>query len=117
MIYHITTHVDWEAARSSGIYQADTFAEEGFIHCSSRQQVEQVANRFYRGRQGLVLLAIEPDKVDAPLKWENLEGGQEKFPHIYGPLKLSAVAQVVDIKPGPGGTFDLAEVLANHDIN
>jgi uncharacterized protein (DUF952 family) len=113
MIYHITTHTDWGATHLSGTYQADTFPEEGFIHCSSRQQVEPVANRFYHGRQDLVLLTIDPDKINAPLKWENLEGGGEKFPHIYGPLNLSAVAKVVDIQPGPDGTFHLAEVLAS----
>jgi uncharacterized protein (DUF952 family) len=112
MIYHITTQADWEGARSSGIYLADSFVEEGFIHCSSRQQVEPVANRFYHGRQDLVLMTIDPEKIDAPLKWENLEGGQEKFPHIYGALNLSAVIRVVEIQPGPDGTFDLGEALA-----
>jgi uncharacterized protein (DUF952 family) len=112
LIYHITTRSDWEKARTAGSYQADTLAQEGFIHCSTCQQVIPVANRFYHGKQSLVLLAIDTEKLDAPLKWENLEGGQENFPHIYGPVKLSAVVKAVNFEPNPNGYFNLPSDLA-----
>jgi uncharacterized protein (DUF952 family) len=107
IIFHITTRSDWEKARTAGSYQADTFAQEGFIHCSTHQQVLPVANRFYHGKQRLVLLAIDTEKLDALLIWENLEGGQENFPHIYGPVNLSAVLQAVNFEPDPNGSFNL----------
>jgi len=105
-IYHITPSQDWESARAAGIYQADSLSSEGFIHCSTREQVIATANRFYRARAGLVLLCIEPERLTAPVKYENLEGGQPLFPHIYGPLNLDAVSAALSFPPQADGAFE-----------
>ncbi len=39
---------------------------------------------------GLVLVAVEADKLDAALKWERSRSG-DLFPHLYGALPLAAV--------------------------
>ena len=104
-LYHITHLVEWDAAKEKGSYQADSFATQGFIHCSSQQQVVPVANRYYTGQQGLVLLQIDPERVGVPVRWENLEGGSELFPHIYGPLATDAVIEVLNFPPRPDGSF------------
>jgi uncharacterized protein (DUF952 family) len=51
------------------------------------------------------LLCIEEEKLTAPVRYENLEGGKELFPHIYGPLNLEAVAQALAFSPGAEGKF------------
>ena len=78
---------------------------EGFIHCSDADQVIWVANQRFRGRQDLVLLHIDSRLLDAEVRYENLEGGQQQFPHVYGPIPLSAVVDAVPFKPGADGTF------------
>ena len=105
-IFHITRSEDWKNALEEGAYQADSLASQGFIHCSTRTQVTAVANRYYRGQRGLVLLEIASARVQAEIRWENLEGGAELFPHIYGPLNLEAVEKVIDFEPGEQGTFN-----------
>jgi uncharacterized protein (DUF952 family) len=110
-IYHITTQPDWQAALQAGDYRADTLASQGFIHCSTREQILPVAQRYYPGRTGLLLLCIETDQVIAPIRYENLEGGMELFPHIYGALNLDAVVKVVSFLPGPGGIFSFPDEL------
>jgi len=91
----------------------------GFIHCSKPSQIVGVANTFYRGQQGLVLLVIDPLKLQAELKWEPpaepepthaREG--ELFPHIYGPLNLDAVIEILPFEPDEDGNFMLPEALA-----
>ena len=99
MIYHITYQVDWSSALDAGVYTADSLASQGFIHCSTREQVLPVAERYYAGQTGLVLLCIEEEKLTAPVRYENLEGGEERFPHIYGPLNLEAVVQALAFSP------------------
>jgi uncharacterized protein (DUF952 family) len=79
----------------------------GFIHCSYADQVTHVANAFYTGVHGLLLLAIDPDRVAAPIRAEPGEGTDEQFPHIYGPLNADAVVQVVAFEPSDEGTFEL----------
>lgn len=107
MLLHIAERQVWEAAVEEGIYQPASLEDEGFIHCSLAEQVIAVANDFYRGRQGLVLLVIDPEKVPAEIRFEDCyESGQE-FPHIYGPLPVEAVDRVLDFAPGPDGLFFL----------
>ncbi len=105
MIYHIARRSDWAAALAAGQYTADSLASQGFIHCSTRGQVLPVAGRIFAGQAGLVLLAIEESALAAPVRYENLEGGSELFPHIYGPLNLEAVRQAVEFAPGEDGSF------------
>jgi uncharacterized protein (DUF952 family) len=106
-LYHITTRTDWEAAQVADSYQADSLAAQGFIHCSTRKQVLKVADRFYRGRRGLILLAIDPARLRSEVRYENLEGGTELFPHLYGPLNLDAVSGVYAFEPAADGSFAL----------
>ncbi len=104
-LFHITRRRDWQKALEDGAYQADTLASQGFIHCSTRAQVASVANRMFRGQHGLVLLEIDSRRVQPEIRRENLEGGTELFPHIYGPLNLEAVEKVVEFEPGSDGQF------------
>ena len=39
----------------------------------------------FAGRDDLILLEIDADRLSAELRWEN------GFPHLYGPLELEAV--------------------------
>lgn len=109
VIFHITSRSSWDAAKARGRYAGDTLETEGFIHCSREEQVLSVANRIFKSRAGLVLLSINRDAVKARVKDENLEGGHELFPHIYGPLNTDAVLEAIDFPPRPDGTFDLPE--------
>ena len=108
MILHIVSRADWETAvRSGEAYEAPSLASEGFIHCSTAAQVLGPANEFYRGQDGLVLLVIDPDRLDADVVYEDCYDSGEAFPHIYGPIALAAVVEVVDFPAGPDGTFTL----------
>lgn len=109
VIVNIARREDWEAAAKRGLYEADTLATEGFIHCSEPHQVVDTANAFFRGQRGLVLLCIDPTRLDAPLRYEASKRGT--FPHIYGPLNVSAVTAVLEFPPGPDETFDLPTSL------
>lgn len=84
------------------------FPVEGFIHCSTRAQVIQVANARFQGQSGLVLLCIQTEKVAAAIVYENLEGGQQLFPHIYGELNTDAVVRTAEFAPDAAGLFTLA---------
>ena len=94
-IYHITSLEEWNIAQSKGEYEPQGFAQEGFIHCSYRHQLLTVANRFYKGQNSLVILAIESSKINSSLVEENLEGGIELYPHLYGLLPTNAVTKAV----------------------
>jgi uncharacterized protein (DUF952 family) len=100
VIFHIADRDRWLASMASGEYTASTIdrelADEGFIHCSTFEQVAGVLDRFYRGVPNLVLLHIDESLLTAPLVVEQLGDAPEPFPHVYGPLNIDAVVHVDD---------------------
>ncbi len=106
-IYHLTKHSDWDQALSAGFYSAPSLAQEGFIHTSTLEQVADTANRYYRGQSGMCLLVIDVDRVQPEVRFEAVvhHGVTLHYPHIYGPLNLDAVTQVLDYVPDEQGNF------------
>lgn len=96
-IYHITTLEAWEKAQEEGFYSAPSLENEGFIHCSKKEQVEGVLQRFYAGQTGLILLNIDPELLNAPLIFEMATDLQEMFPHIYGKIPLKSVVSITSL--------------------
>jgi uncharacterized protein (DUF952 family) len=111
-ILHLATETDWATAQREGTYRPASLATEGFIHCSEPQQLVEVANRLFRNRHDLVLLHVDITKLRSPGRYENLEGGGQLYPHIYGPLNLEAVTKVTPFRPGPAGDFDIDDLAA-----
>lgn len=103
-LYHITHPETYRLAEERGSFSEDSLETEGFIHCSFKQQMIQTANRFYRGQIGLMILKIDPRKLAAEVKLEAAENG-ELFPHIYGPVNLDAILEVLPFNPEPDGRF------------
>ena len=103
MIFHIARRATWDAAVAAGEYRQSTvdrtLEEEGFLHASSAEQVQGVADRYYQDvPDELVLLVIDPDRLAHELRWDESPTHGERFPHIYGPLNVDAV---VEARPLP----------------
>jgi uncharacterized protein (DUF952 family) len=111
-ILHLATDRAWAAAIRSGFYTAPSLATEGFIHCSDPHQVIWVANTRFAGRTDLVALQIDATRLSVEGRYENLEGGQEYFPHVYGPINLDAVTRVDPFPARPDGLFDHDQLAA-----
>jgi glutathione S-transferase len=111
--YHAALPHEWADAQAAGVYAMSTrgltLEQEGFIHCSTREQVEGVANRFYADLEELSLLTVDLDRVGSDVRWEPpVPGADELYPHIYGPLPVSAVTAVRTWRRGNSGwSFDL----------
>jgi anti-anti-sigma factor len=98
--FHIALAADWAAAQAAGEYtmstRGRTLAEEGFIHCSFADQVDATAARFYADVDDVVVLRIDPRRLTSRVVVEDLYGTGERFPHVYGPIPVTAV---VDVQP------------------
>jgi uncharacterized protein (DUF952 family) len=107
ILFHITSMQEAEEAARAGEYAPKAFDREGFIHCSYPPQVCAVANRLFAGRGDLVLFEVDRTQVPSPVVDENLEGGLELFPHIYGRLPMRAVVAVHRFPCNAGGRFEV----------
>ncbi len=113
IIYHITSKPEWQAAQITGQYLPQGYAQDGFIHTSFKEQVLKTASRFYVGQSDLVLLKIESEATAAEVKVENLDGGAELFPHIYGPLPVTAVLAAATFEADASGQFAFPAQLSD----
>jgi len=93
-VYKICAHRAWQEAIVEGCFRgsADDL-RDGYIHLSTAEQLPGTAARHFRGQSDLLLISIETSKLAADLKWEPSRGGA-LFPHLYGPLDVSAAISV-----------------------
>jgi uncharacterized protein (DUF952 family) len=97
LIYHVTSQRAWDEAVTKGFYAAASLADEGFIHCSTAEQVTGVLERYYQGVTSLVKLVIDPDLLKSELKYELAPSVNELFPHVFGNINLDAVIAIQSI--------------------
>lgn len=108
LILHITHKQDWADAQRNGFYSAPSLASDGFIHCSTPEQVVAVAERFYAGQRGLVLLILDSKRIQAEVRYEaGTDKPDELFPHVYGTINLDAVTRALDFEPDHAGRWSL----------
>lgn len=108
-IYKILSEAAYEAAKREGHFlgSADD-ARDGFIHLSAADQIEATLARYFTGQKGLLLVAVDPERLGAALKWEVSRGGA-LFPHLYGPLDLAAMVAVETLDLDDDGHHVLPE--------
>lgn len=98
VIYKICPKSLWDDAESAGEFAGSGIdLTDGYIHFSTAEQVPETARLYFSNTPGLVIVAIDGAPLGEALKWEESRGGQ-LFPHLYGPLPMSAVLWV---KPLP----------------
>ena len=105
VIYHLTTEEEFRGHCSNGLYRPSSLADEGFVHCADEPVVLAVANDYFAEiRERVLLLRIDPAALTASTVYENaapIAGGgtvhlemAKRFPHVYGPIEVSAVVAV-----------------------
>ncbi len=113
LLYHLSLRSDWERAQAGGVYEMSTigmtFAEVGFVHASFTHQVRATADRFYAGRDDVILLSIDPARLPSHPVVEAMEGSDEGFPHLFSPLAVDAVVGVGPVGCAADGRLDVTD--------
>ena len=94
VLVHLVEPAAWRAALSDGAVRPPSLDAVGFVHLSTPGQVHLPAERLYPGRRDLVLLVVDPARLTDPVRFEDgvpADPGGTRFPHLYGPLPISAV--------------------------
>jgi uncharacterized protein (DUF952 family) len=100
------------ADQLSALEQDGSFAgspvdlEDGYIHLSTADQLEETIRKHYAGQDGLQLVAIDLDALGDAVKWEPSRGGA-LFPHIYGSITLDVVVAYSALQYEPDGSIRL----------
>lgn len=102
IIYKIFRSPEWAHLRSEGETRgAPIDISDGYVHFSTAAQVAETAAKHFASEDGLMLLAIDTDRLGDDLRWEKSRGDQ-LFPHLYRVMKLDDVlwAQPLPLKNG-----------------
>lgn len=89
--YKILRPHEWQAFRDAGVFagSADDL-RDGFIHLSTRAQVEGTRAKYFADAPEIVILRVPTAALGPDLRWEPSRGGA-LFPHLYRPLRLEEV--------------------------
>ena len=112
LVFKIVGAAEWRAAEAAGVFVgSEVDRADGYIHFSSAAQAPGTAEKWFKGREDLTLVAVEPGALGAALKWEPSRGG-ELFPHLYGPLPMSAVVWSRPLSLGTDGRHRFGALTA-----
>jgi uncharacterized protein (DUF952 family) len=95
--FKILTGEEWAGFQAAGRFDGSAADRaDGFIHLSAEDQVEGTLARHYAGQSGLILAEVDLGALGDMVRWEKSRGGA-LFPHVYGPLPLSAIKDAAPI--------------------
>lgn len=101
-LYHMARRSEWEQAEADGVYRGSADdRRDGFMHFSTGEQVTESAAKHRAGQPDLLLIVVAEEST-GPWKWEESRGGA-LFPHLYGPLPVTAAVGVHELPLGPDG--------------
>jgi uncharacterized protein (DUF952 family) len=104
LIFKVVPRAEWE--RVADIYHGSAHDRaDGFLHFSTGGQLAGTLQRHYAGQYDLMLVAADPARLGAALKWEYAASRNEHFPHLYAPLPRSAVLWAKPITRDAQGEF------------
>ena len=107
-IYKIIDNEELKRVKSSGSYFGSSKdLEDGFIHFSAQDQVENTLKKYYHDKKNLILLKVETLKLDH-LVWEQASDGNF-FPHLYSRLDLANIIDEYEITLNNKGIHKLPE--------
>ncbi|MBV9568618.1 MAG: DUF952 domain-containing protein [Hyphomicrobiales bacterium] len=107
LVFKICSEDEWRRAEREKIFRGSAVdLRDGFIHFSTAEQLAETAAKHFAGRRDLLLVAVETEALGEALRFEPSRGGA-LFPHLYAPLRISAVRFVEPMPLGAEGTHCL----------
>ena len=115
-IYKILDKEEWKEAKKNGVYSGTTKdIQDGYIHFSEQQQIQETLKLFYPNQENLVLLKVHTLKLEH-LLWEQASNG-DMYPHLYSPLDTSTVADEYELQLNEDGSHELPEILKKYQFS
>jgi len=115
-IFKIIDKDDWQKAKQNGTYGGSKKdIEDGYIHFSEEDQVEETLRRHYPKKDNLLLLKVNAFKLEH-LLWEQASNG-DMYPHLYSPLDIANVEEEFELPLNDDGNHILPEILKKYQFS
>ncbi len=100
LVFKILSLAEWRKA-GAFVPCSDDDRRDGYMHLSGPDEIVATVRKHFAGKTGLVALAIDAEKIEAPLRYEASRDGA-LFPHCYGEIGRSAVVAIREIVSSNG---------------
>ncbi|HQT40211.1 MAG TPA: DUF952 domain-containing protein [Acidocella sp.] len=90
LAYKVLTAGQWADLQAGVFAGAPVDVADGYVHLSTAEQLGETLAKHFAGQTGLVVAAVDLDRLGDAVKWEVSRGGA-LFPHLYGRLTMAAV--------------------------
>jgi len=115
IIYKIVPASLWRKVQDKGRFDgAPADLADGYIHFSTAEQAEATAAKYFKGKDDLLLIAVDTKRLGDGLRFEPSRGGM-LFPHLYSALPLDAVVWAKPLPLRADGGHDFASLLGTTD--
>ena len=115
-IFKIIDKDEWQKAKQIGTYGGSKKdIEDGYIHFSEEDQVEETLRRHYPNKDNLLLLKVNAFKLEH-LLWEQASNG-DMYPHLYSPLDIANVEEEFELPLNDDGNHILPEILKKYQFS
>ena len=115
-IFKIIDKDEWLKAKQSGTYEGSKKdIQDGYIHFSEENQIQETLQRHYSKRENLIILKVNAFKLDH-LLWEQASNG-DMYPHLYSPLDTSTVVGEYELPLNEDGRHELPEILKKYQFS
>lgn len=101
-IYKVLTSEQWAAAQTGALVQALIDVQDGYVHFSTAEQLQDTLSKWFKGQAGCVLAAFDADAFGSSLRWEPARGG-DLFPHVYSDVRAAQVRSLWRLEMGSDG--------------
>ena len=113
-VFKIFRPAEWEYLSDNKVFDGSVDDKrDGFIHLSTADQVAGTLAKYYTDGQDIILAQISTNLIAEHLKYETSRGGQD-FPHLYKPLKMSAISQHWRLPARNDGSYAVSHILETH---
>lgn len=109
-VFHLATTDEWAAAQACGEVRPASLAAEGFVHCSTTDQLVGTIGRHFAGVDELCLLELDPAAA-SDLRWEESRPG-EVYPHLYRAITAADIVGVHRWTRCADGSVELPDHLS-----
>ena len=108
-IFKIIDFDEWQKIKQSETYLGSSKdIEDGYIHFSEQQQIQETLKLFYPNQENLVLLKVHTLKLEH-LLWEQASNG-DMYPHLYSTLDVKNVVDEFELILDEKGIHQLPDI-------
>jgi uncharacterized protein (DUF952 family) len=105
-VYKVLTGMEFATLAAGAFEGAPVDLADGYIHLSTAAQLTETVDRHFAGQSNLVVAAVDLAALGEAVRWEVSRGGQ-RFPHLYGRLRMTAVVAHAPLARAADGSVRL----------